>query len=136
MDPTSQSIDFTTFPPVVTWTGWAGGNFGTTDTSLGTKAVVVPAGCNFVEIYGAVRISNQDNLQHDNNVYIKNMTTLVSTAAAVTTQNTTYNGATAALIGRLAVTPGTTVTFDLRANTSSGLANSGSGFIIFKPVAY
>jgi len=118
-----------------TWTGWSAANFGTTETSLGTKSVVVPAGCNALEIVGSLRVQNADNNQKDMLVYIRDAgATTNQTHKAYVTNNLQFHGANVPITDRITVTGGTTVTLDLRAQTTNNNAMSGSGKIIIKPI--
>ena len=118
-----------------TWAGWSTATFGTTQTSLGTKVVTIPAGCNYIEIYGSLRIQSADANAKDASVFISNnQNGNVSIPAYITVvANQTFAGANVALIDKVAVNPGV-VTFDLRAVTTAGLANSSPGKILIKPV--
>jgi len=116
---------------LVQWTGWSSSNFGTTETSLGTKQIVVPASCNTLVITGSVRIQNQDANNKDMAVYVRDANnTSNKTKELVITNNTTFAGVSGSLVGMLTVTGGTTITLDLRASCTTGSANSSNGCIL------
>ena len=119
---------------VVNWTGWSSANFGTTETSLGTKSIAVPAGYNAVKITGSVRIQNQDSNTKDMSIYVRDVSNINNkTTLSTVTNNVVFAGSNTAVAGVVTATGGTTLTLDLRAVCSSGAANSNQGTILLEP---
>lgn len=122
---------------ITRWSGWGFTIFGTTETTISTTSVTIPSWASRLAVYGSVRITSQDDNRKDMTIYVRiqsSPSVRTSQATITTPTNGTYVGSNLPITDVIAVTPGSTITLELRATASTGSGGSAYGSFVLQPL--